>query len=259
MLRVRLIHWKSEEADQRIERIEKAGFIAEFEKCDTPTWKTIRANPPDAIVIDLGRLPSHGREVAIMFRDSKKTRHIPLVFVDGEPEKVKKVQSTLPDAIYTTWPRIKSAIVKAVSAPPADPVVPANQMNRSADTPLTKKLDISENAVVVLVNPPPTFEKTLGKLPAGAKLKKSNRGKRDLTIWFVSEAGEFLASLESIAESIGNNPLWIAYPKKSSKIQSDVTQTLIRETPLTIGLVDYKVCAIDQDWTGLKFAWRRNA
>ena len=258
MLRVRLIHWKPEEAGQRISKIEKAGFAAEFSECDTPTWKEIRSDPPDAILVDLSRLPSHGREVAIMFRDSKKTRHIPIVFVDGAEDKIEKVKSSLPDAVYTSWSRIKSALNKAIANPPTSPITPKIQMNRGVGTPLTKKLDIKENSTVVLINAPGSFESTLGHLPTGAKLKKSNRGKRDMTIWFVTETGEFLSRLNSISEGLCDNPLWIAYPKKTSKIKSDLTQALVRETPLNIGLVDYKVCAIDQDWTGLKFSWRRN-
>lgn len=258
MLRVRLIHWKVEETDQRIAKIEKAGFAAEFAECEPAVWKEIRADPPDVILIDLGRLPSHGREVAIMFRDSKKTRHIPIVFVDGADEKIIKVKQSIPDAVYTTWGRIKSAITKAVSNPPKDPVAPKTQMQRGTGTPLTKKLDIKENCTVALVNAPEQFETTLGELPAGVKLKKTNRGKRDLTIWFVTESGEFLARLNSIADALHDNPLWIAYPKKASNIETDLTQKIVRETPLKIGLVDYKVCAIDENWTGLKFAWRRN-
>ena len=198
MLRIRLIHWKPEDADQRITKIEKAGFAAEFSECDTSTWKEIRSDPPDAFLIDLSRLPSHGREVAIMFRDSKKTRHIPIVFVDGAEDKVEKVKSSIPDAVYTSWSRIKSALTKAIANPPASPVTPKTQMNRGAGTPLTKKLDIKENSTVVLINAPDNFESTLGDLPVGAKLKKSNRGKRDMTIWFVTETGEFLSRLNSV-------------------------------------------------------------
>ena len=84
--------------------------------------KEFRENPPDAVVINLGRLPSHGREAGVFLRGSKSTRLIPLLFVctegvEGYPEKVARVKETLPDARYTTYVKI-GPVFEEVLAPP---------------------------------------------------------------------------------------------------------------------------------------------
>jgi hypothetical protein len=80
-------------------------------------FQQLRAAPPAAVVIDLGRLPSHGRDVGVGVRTSKATRHVPLVFVDGAKAKVAKVRETLPDATFTTWDEIVGALTAALADP----------------------------------------------------------------------------------------------------------------------------------------------
>jgi len=107
MKEVVLVHWKAEEVAERIARLEKAGFKARwFESAIPENMRTVRKDPPLAMVIDLGRMPSHGRAVGIAMRQRKSTRCVPLVFVEGEPEKVARIREFLPDAEYTTWAKI---------------------------------------------------------------------------------------------------------------------------------------------------------
>ena len=109
--RVLLLHWNAAEAAERVERLRQAGFQAEYfsDSNSGGGFRLIRENTPDAVVIDLSRLPSHGRAVAISVRSSKATRQVPLVFIKGDPEKTAQVRSLLPDAEFTTWPRIRAA------------------------------------------------------------------------------------------------------------------------------------------------------
>ena len=101
MKRVVLIHWNAAEAPGRVERLHRAGFAVEFLLPQGgKSFAGIRANPPSVLVIDLGRLPSHGRAVAIFFRQQKVTRYVPLVFVDGALEKISATRKLLPDAVY---------------------------------------------------------------------------------------------------------------------------------------------------------------
>ena len=259
MYRVQLIHWKDEEAEERLEKLRSAGFHAMYDPLTPDTLKDIRNDPPDAVVIDLGRLPSHGREVAVALRDAKKTRHIPIVFVDGMPEKVAKTKEQLPDATYCSWPRIRPAVESAISSPPTSPVVPPNQMSRGAKAPLLKKLDIKPSTVVVIMNGPDDFRESLGEIPADVILRTSNRGKRDLTIWFVDQVAEFHHRLDALTSKMEDGSLWIAYPKQASGRKTDITQKMIRETCLEVGLVDYKIASIDTTWTGIKFTWRKKS
>jgi hypothetical protein len=127
-----------------------------------------------------------------------------------------------------------------------------------ADTLLSKKLGIVPNNVVALVNAPPGFEELLGELPEGVKLRRQTKSQRDLTIWFTRSSKELQEGIEQMALVAKQGPLWIAWPKKASPLGCDLTQAVVRKVGLAIGLVDYKVCAIDGVWSGLLFT-RRDA
>ena len=258
MNHVRLIHWNAAEAQERALRLQACGYEVDFTPLDGPAAvRRLRDDPPAAVVIDLSRLPSHGRDVGLALRKSKLTRHLPLVFVEGNAERTARVRQLLPDAVYATWERIAGWLQKAISHPPADPVIPSSVMAGYSDTPLPKKLGIREDSVVVLVGAPQGFEQTLGKLPAGASLRKQARGTCDLVIWFTNSSEKLQQRIGRMAAMAGKDGLWIVWPKKSSGVDSDLSQPVVRKVGLASGLVDYKVCAIDQVWTGLRFARRK--
>jgi DNA-binding response OmpR family regulator len=124
MTYVRLIHWNAAEAEERADEIRTAGYDVVCEPLDQAGLRALRENPPSAVVVDLSRVPSQGRDVALGIRKYKATRHVPLVFVEGDPEKVSRIKELLPDAVYTTWSRIPNSLKRAIAHPPADPVVP---------------------------------------------------------------------------------------------------------------------------------------
>src|SRR5215472_15733884 len=101
MARVRLFHWKAEEAEPLISEIKAAGHRVDYEDDFGAYWRE-RKSPQDVFVIDLTRRPSHGREVAIALRGYKLSRHVPIVLVGGDPEKVEGIRKVLPDAVYTS-------------------------------------------------------------------------------------------------------------------------------------------------------------
>src|SRR5690348_15008597 len=114
MLRVRLFHWKASEAAALIKLLRSEGYAVDYQgEPANGSFRSLRESPPAAAVIDLTRMPSHGRYVAAAIRGSKSTRHIPIVFVDGQPEKVERVRRDLPDAIYTTTKRLAAALKRA--------------------------------------------------------------------------------------------------------------------------------------------------
>src|SRR5689334_7015892 len=111
MARVRLVVWNEQEATERGAELRAMGFDTDHAMpAPGATLPSLRASPPDAIVIHLGRLPSHGREVAMGIRSSKTLREIPIIFADGDPVKVEALRQKLPDASYTSWGKIKSTI-----------------------------------------------------------------------------------------------------------------------------------------------------
>ncbi len=258
MYRLRLIHWKAAEAEAKIERLRSAGYEVVFDESPPDVLKGLRGDPPSAVVIDLSRLPAQGRDVALAVRHYKSTRHLPVVFVDGDPAKVERIRQQVPDAVYTTWSKIRGAVKHAVANPPEEPTSPRTLLDGYSGTPLIKKLGIKQGSTVSLVGAPDGFESVLGNLPAGAVLRRHSKGKRDLTIWFAKSRAELEKRIAAIGSSLGKDGLWIAWPKKSSGVLSDLTQAAVREIGLASGLVDYKISSIDATWSGLKFTRRKS-
>ena len=258
MSEVRLIHWKDTELEERVAKLEKAGYaVKAWAKVDGPGFlKTLREAPPAAVVIDLSRIPSHGREVGVALRSSKGTRGIPLVFVEGQPEKVARVKEVLPDATFASWRGIKGALTRAIQRPPKDPVNPMDKMASYSKTPLPKKLGIQEGSAVALVGAPDDFAKTLGALPKGAVLKKGARGKTNLTLWFVTSKRALDQRVAKMVPRSEGGGLWIIWPKKASNLASDLTQPVVRKAGMDAGMVDFKICAVDETWSGLRFSRR---
>lgn len=126
-------------------------------------------------------------------------------------------------------------------------------------TPLPKKLGIKPGTAVALVNAPDAFERTLDPLPDDVLVKEALRGKTDLVVLFASRMADIHEQFPRAERSLNTGGrLWIAWPKQASGVKTDVTQPAVREFGLAAGWVDFKVCAIDETWSGLAFA-RRNA
>jgi hypothetical protein len=258
MVRVRLIHWKAEEAETRAARLRALGHEVEAELPAGPAFfRLLRQNPPDAVVIDLGRLPSQGRDMGLTLRKYQDTRHVLLVYVGGPPAKVARIQELLPDAVYTTWDEIGQALEEAIAHPPEEPVVPGSVFDAYAGTPLPQKLGIKAGAAIGLAGAPEGFAATLGALPEGAVLHDGAGGRRDLILWFVRSQEELADGLAAMVTRAGRCPVWIAWPKKASGVATDLSQQVVRQTGLAAGLVDYKICAIDKTWSALLFTRRK--
>jgi CheY-like chemotaxis protein len=255
--RVRLVHWNAREARERAATLRAAGYVVNHAEVTPETLRELRRNPPDAVVIDLGRIPSHGRDVALAIRGSKTTRRIPIVFVEGDAKKVAGVKKLLPDAEYTSWRRIRGSLKHAIAKPPAEPAVPTSSLAGYSGTPLVKKLGIKPGGTVSLVGSPPDFDTALGALPDGVTLRR-RLCSADLIIWFTRSRAELDRRIGGIATKVGDGGLWIAWPKRASGVDTDLTQNDVRRVGLANGLVDYKICAIDATWSGLKFARRKS-
>jgi hypothetical protein len=254
MARIRLIHFHADEAKPRVARLREAGHRVLFGE-DPPTiLRKDKKNPPDAFVIDLTRMPSGGRDMGLALREAKATRQVPLVFVDGAPDKIAMVKKTLPDAVYCSWRGIRGGLKKALSAKQQKVVVPAHRLAGYSGTPLPKKLGIKDGTRVLLVAAPQDFEKTLGTLPDGASIRR--RGKGDLALWFVTRRRDLEGRIDAVAARMTHG-LWICWPKKASGMPTEVAEADVRRTGLDHGLVDYKIAAIDATWSGLKFAVRK--
>ena len=255
---VRLILWNADEAGQRAQRLRAAGYDTISAPFDAAAWRVLREEPLDAVVIDLTRAPSQGRDVAVGLRKYKATRHVPLVFAGGDPKKVERIKTLLPDAVYTSWNRIGDSLKEAIANPLADPVVPGSIMEAYAGTPLPKKLGIKTGSAVFLANAPNGFEQTLGDLPQDVLLHRDSHRGSDVTLWFSTSKAELDGDVAQMAKRAEKGGLWIIWPKKSSGVESDLSQTVVRQVAMAAGLVDFKVCAIDETWSGLRFSQKKD-
>jgi hypothetical protein len=124
-------------------------------------------------------------------------------------------------------------------------------------TPLARKLGIKENQVLALLGAPTGW--SVPELPAGVVVRKSLRGSPpDVAIAFCPSAAALRAGITGWGEAVfPAGSLWIAWPRRAGGHTSDVGDHLVREVVLPLGLVDVKVAAIDEDWSGLKMMWRK--
>lgn len=259
MQQVQLIHWNADEAKERAERLKALGYDVTSNLPAVPALlRALRQDPPAAIVIDLARLPSQGRDVGLSIRQYGAARHVPLVFVGGDPKKVTRIQELLPDAVYTSWEEIQDPLAQAIAHPPEDPVVPGSVFAAYAGRPLPQKLGIKASSTVGLANAPDGFEGTLGELPEGVELHEQVCDDCDLIIWFVRSSDELRREIEGMAARLEKGAMWIAWPKRASGVTTDLSQQVVRETGLATDLVDYKICAIDETWSALLFTRRKS-
>jgi len=124
-------------------------------------------------------------------------------------------------------------------------------------TPLSKKLGIRPGARVALVRAPEGFERALEPMPDGARLGHQARGQQDVVLFFATRLAELERRFEPLARSICSaGGLWIAWPKKTAGVATDLHESIVRDVGLAHGLVDNKVCAVDDTWSGLRFVYR---
>jgi hypothetical protein len=258
MARVRLIHWNAAEAEERAARLERLDYVVDRALPRGPaTIRELAADPPDAVVIDLSRLPSQGRDVAVNLRLQARTRHVPLLFAGGDPAKLPAIRALLPDAVYTSWEEIASALPEAIAAPPATPVVPRSAFEAYAGRPLLGKLGIKAGTRLALLAAPDDLRDTLGPLPERVAVSAAIDADTDLALWFVRSRAELEAGIDGVAAQVQRASLWIAWPKKGSALAADVAQQPVREAGLAAGLVDFKICSIDDTWSALLFRRRK--
>lgn len=259
MARVRLLHWKREEAEEHFVALRAAGYrVVEYDEQYSPALlKNWRESPPSVFVVDLSRLPSQGREIAIALRQSPKTRLIPIVFCQGNDEKIERIRKELPDAFYCSLSGLAAMVRKATAHPPAEPVKPVQMMNRYGSRTVAQKLGISAGSKVLLINPPQDVNKVLSDLPAGAEFVEDDSVSADVTLCFIHGADMLAQMLSSVRKLAAKTKLWILWRKGGSKVKGGVTENMIRDHALPLGLVDYKICAVNEVWSAILFAHKQ--
>jgi hypothetical protein len=144
-------------------------------------------------------------------------------------------------------PPVRSSTRAAASGPAGD-----------SGTPLVKKLGIKPGDVVALYGAPDHDVALLGELPAGVTIRDGGTGQAPFAHFFTASRAALQKALPKLAKVVSSDGmLWISWPKKSSSLAGDLDENGVRELVLPSGLVDVKVCAVDADWSGHKFVWRK--
>jgi hypothetical protein len=124
-------------------------------------------------------------------------------------------------------------------------------------TPLAKKLGIREGAVVILAGAPDGFEATLDPLPPGVVVGRRTRSGADVVLLFAPSRSVLERRFAPLAAALDRSGgLWVCWPKRSSGVATDLDENEVRAHGLAAGLVDNKVCAVDETWSGLRFVYR---
>ena len=127
-------------------------------------------------------------------------------------------------------------------------------MAGTSGKPVTQKLGIKPGFCIFADGAPRAYEKIVGPLPSGASLQAKAKPPLDMVHLFATQADGLAERLRRYRKTIApDGMIWVSWPKKSSGIASDLSDVVVRETALPLGLVDIKVCAIDDTWSGLKF------
>lgn len=126
-----------------------------------------------------------------------------------------------------------------------------------SQTPLIKKLGLKEGSRIIILNPPEHYSETLGELPPNVLVANTLAGPLDFIHFFTTRRDTLATEFPQLKQALApNGMLWISWPKRSSKVETDLTEDIIRVIGLENGLVDVKVAAVDEVWSGLKFVYR---
>jgi len=124
-------------------------------------------------------------------------------------------------------------------------------------TPLPQKLGVKPGARLALLRAPAGFERALNPLPEGVRLRMQARGAQDVVLFFATRRAELERRFDALARAVAPaGGLWIAWPKRTACVATDLREGIVRELGLAHGLVDNKVCAVDDTWSGLRFVYR---
>ncbi len=254
MKRVGLVHWKVEEARPLIELLERAGYEVHYGNAQRPIRVSeLKKLDAHAAVVDLSRLPSQGKYWAAELRQTS-LKQLPIVFVDCAAERVDAVRAAIPDAEYVVRKDLLAALKRAKAV--ANPVQPERLMASSRSAAL--KMGVKPGSRVGVYDAPRGYAKVLGALPEGAVLDEAPEEIAPVTVWFVTDPDTYLARLREMKKVAAKSKLWVVYPKQQKgKAGVGITQFTVREAAIKVGLVDYKVCSVDETWTGFAFAVKK--
>jgi hypothetical protein len=165
----------------------------------------------------------------------------------------------------TFWGGYSGVFVDPEATPGRSRTTPTGRSPRTAlsssegysGTPLARKLGITEGRAFAVVADPGAVDTLLAPLPVGAR-RIGEPEEAEVVLVFTTSRDDLASRIATLGEAIfPDGSLWVAWPKRASKMPTDMTEDVVREVALPLGLVDTKVAAIDATWSGLRLVWRR--
>lgn len=254
------LHWHAGEAAAHVRPLKAAGHrVRTLASVDAAA--DFITSSPDALVISLDRLPSHGQAVAAVFWEAKKRHQTPIVFVGGATDKVRAAQAKFKTAIFCHRNQLTDVVGQISSGSLTIPVVATVRRPSTSDysgKPLPQKLGLTEGQRVAFLHAPEDWDSIIGPMPANVLRYAKPVKDLDMVVLFVTEALVLAKEFPKLTERMAaKGMIWVAWPKKSAKVNTDVDENTIREVGLKKNWVDVKVCAISEIWSGLKFLRRK--
>ncbi len=268
---IRFLSWH-QDAAVKAALLKRKGLIvdtAPLVRTSAVVGELARSNPA-VLVLDLDRLPSNSREIALMLRASKSARHIPILLAgslpaaEGLPDRYARLKAELPDIPYSTWADIEMTLTALLLQPKTAPsIVPPLRVYTASLAQKLGILTVSSGGAqkpkrVALLAEPDGFVEFLDDLPETVTCTSQLDVTVHLAICFIRARGELAGTLDLLTLRLAaTSSVWIAYPKRTNNLRRDFSENDVRAGALAAGLVDYKICSIDQDWSAMKFAWRK--
>jgi hypothetical protein len=124
-------------------------------------------------------------------------------------------------------------------------------------TPLARKLGIVEGTTLTVLGDPGHFLDILAPIPAAVTVRRDLRARSEVVVFFTKSAAELAARAAALGRAIHPDAvLWVAWPKRAAGVPTDMTENVVRDVLLPLGMVDVKVAAVDETWSGLKIVYR---
>jgi hypothetical protein len=252
-----LVHSNEIDGPKRVAELASAGYRVHYRQWSNREIVQAKAELPAAVLVDLSRTPSRGRDIAIAMRSHRVMLAVPFVVLGGSVETTAALREFLPDAIEAEWKRVAAVLRRAIGKPPSGARL-LSVFAAYEKSSLAKKLGIKAKSIVAMQGAPRGFRGTLGEIPPGAKLvTATGEVPRDLTLWFVNSLDQLEGHIASMKQHAKSGALWVFWRKSPLANGSRMTLPVVRKTALDAGLMDFKVIRVDDNWAGMRFTLRR--
>lgn len=253
-LRVILLHWKSSEIEE-LAGLLKGFEVQKYAPVSGEGMKGLSAFAvPDALVVSLDRMPSHGHAVAWHYHSRTLTRHVPIVFAGGAADKVEKVREAMPFASYCSWTDVAKTVREAIAEPAAVPLSVPKAM--PSNRPMAVKLGLKPGMRVAWIGAPAELHRMVPGVDFEVDIAEEPDSRTEAAFWFVRSAEDVDEGLSWIVPRLrGPMPrLWVFYRKGKG-----VTWQGLSESAMVYGLAQFKILSLNPEWTGVGFGASRKA